>query len=223
MPTFDLVIFDLDGTLVDTETDVYNSLNLALEKMALPRITLDTAKKAIGPGPNEFIKHVLGEHNLHRAEEFRDIFRPIYWRHCTDHSKLFDGIMPLLIELKNKRIHLAIATNKARSGTDPILQALNVLDFFHLIMTRTEVENPKPAPDMILAACERLNVPPEKTLMLGDTDNDILAARAAGVKSALALWGYSDHKQALTKLASFAVDHPLKVLELIESEIPENV
>ncbi len=223
MPDFDLVIFDLDGTLVDTETDVYNSLNLALAKMGLPTITMQTARKAIGPGPNEFIKYVLGDANLHRAEEFLDIFRPIYWQHCTEHSKLFDGILPLLIELRNKHIKLAIATNKARSGTDPILKALKVIDFFQLIMTRNEVENPKPAPEMILAACERLNVTPVKTLMLGDTDNDILAARAAGVKSCLALWGYSNHMQELKRLASFAVDHPLNVLELIESEIPENV
>ena len=223
MHAIDLVIFDLDGTLVDTQKDVFISLNLALEQINLPLISLETAKKAIGPGPDEFLRYVIGESNLHRGEDFRNAFRPIYSERCADHAALFDGISALLSELKKAGIKLAVATNKARSGTDPILRVLEIEHFFDIIMTRDEVENPKPKPDMLLAACERLEIETNRALMLGDTDNDILAAEAAGVKSCLALWGYFHQMDELKKIADFAVEHPLHVLEFVEKEIIENV
>jgi len=223
MADFDLILFDVDGTLVDTQQDVYISLNLALEEIGLPKISMDTAKLAIGPGPKDFMKHVLGEINLHRSEEFLAAFRPIYWEHCADHAELFDGMTQLLAELKQRHIKIGIATNKARFGTDIILKALDVQNSFHIIMTRDEVEKPKPEPDMILYACKKLNVAPERTLMLGDTDNDILAAQAAGASSCLALWGYSNQMERLNEMAAFAVQHPLDVLQFAGKEILEHV
>lgn len=223
MCAFDLILFDVDGTLVDTQQDVYISLNLALEEMDLPNISIDTAKLAIGPGPKDFLKYVLGEENLYRAQEFRSAFRPIYWARCADHAELFPGMTQLLEKLKEQNIKLGVATNKARFGTDVIFKALKIHKSFDIIMTRDEVENAKPNPEMILSACKALNVFPERTLMLGDTDNDILAAQAAGAKSCLALWGYSNEMEKLKKLADFAVRHPLDLLQLSEKEIMQNV
>ena len=223
MQNIELVIFDLDGTLVDTEKDIYISLNLALEQIDLPQISLDTAKKAIGPGPDEFLRYVLGEEKLHRSEDFRNAFRPIYTHRCADNAKAFDGIDSLLTELKRLDIKLAIATNKARTGTDPILKALDIENFFDIVMTRNDVEKPKPEPDMLLIACEKLKINPQHALMLGDTDNDILSARSAGIKSCLALWGYSNEMEKLKILADYSVDEPMHVLRILDNETKENV
>jgi len=223
MPDFDLVLFDVDGTLVDTQQDVYISLNLALQEIGLPQISMHTAKLAIGPGPKDFMKFVLGEENLYRAQEFRAAFRPIYWERCADHAELFPGMTQLLDDLKEQNIKTGVATNKARFGTDVIFKALDVQKYFDIIMTRDEVEKPKPEPDMILTACKTMNVAPERTLMLGDTDNDLLAARSAGAKSCLALWGYANDMDRLEGLADFSVQHPLHLLHVIKKEIMQHV
>ena len=94
---------------------------------------------------------------------------------------------------------------------------------FDLIMTRDEVKNPKPAPDMIIAACEALNIAKERALMLGDTDNDILAAQAAQIKSCLALWGYSNDMAELAKLSDHSAEHPMQVLHFITNNEKMNV
>jgi len=222
MQQFDLVIFDLDGTLIDTSVDVHICLNLTLEQMGLPTIDMAAAKQAIGPGPDHFTKYVLsGEAN--RAEEFHQIFRPIYWERCADNAEPFEGIQELLLELQDKGIKRAVATNKADRGTHIVLNALELAHHFDIILSRDDVENHKPAPDMLLKACQELDVHPDNALMLGDTDNDILAANSASIKSALALWGFSDHFDELKKISTFAVEHPLDVLEIIENEMVLNV
>lgn len=222
MQQFDAVIFDLDGTLVDTSVDVHLCLNLALQQMNLPTISMEMAKKAIGPGPADFVKYVLAG-AMHRADELHEVFRPIYWERCADHAEPFDGIIDLLNELRDAGIICAVATNKASDGTDAVLNGLNLTPYFDLIISRDAVPQPKPAPDMLLKICNDLDIHPDRALMLGDTDNDILAANAASMKSALALWGFSDHFDELKKIATFAVKHPLDVLQLIESEMVLNV
>lgn len=222
MQQTDLVIFDLDGTLVDTATDVHISLNLALEKMGLPLISLEIAKKAIGPGPKEFIGYVLGD-SVERAEELREIFRPIYWQRCADNAEVFDGMLDLIHSLKKQHIKCAVATNKEYEGMIRVLKGLELDAHFDLLLSRDAVAHPKPAPDMILKACETLDVSPDRTLMLGDTNNDLLAAQAAGAQSCLVRWGYSHDIDALTKMASFSIDHPRDLLYLLKSEILEHV
>jgi phosphoglycolate phosphatase len=219
---YDLVIFDLDGTLIDTSIDVHVSLNLALQQMNLPTISMEIAKKAIGPGPKDFVKYVLGD-AMDRVDEFHQVFRPIYWERCADNAEPFDGIIELLKDLHDAHIKCAVATNKAQEGTHAVLNGLELEHHFDFILSRDQVEHPKPAPDMLLTACAELDVHPDRALMLGDTDNDILAANAAGIKSALALWGFSDHFDDLKKIATFTVEHPLDVMEIIEREMVLNV
>ncbi|MBN1479869.1 HAD-IA family hydrolase [candidate division KSB1 bacterium] len=222
MPQTELVIFDLDGTLVDTATDVHLCLNLALQEMNLPLISLETAKKAIGPGPKEFVKYVLAD-RVDLAEEFVQIYRPFYMKHCADNAELYDGIIELLRELQANRIKMAVATNKTHRATEIVLRALAIDSCFDVVVARDQVAQPKPAPDMLLHICERLNILPKNALMLGDTDNDILAANAAEIRSCLALWGFSEHFEALKKISTFSAEYPLQVLDIIESEIVQHV
>jgi phosphoglycolate phosphatase len=217
----DLIIFDVDGTLVDTATDVHICLNMALEKMNLPTITVDTAKKAIGPGPKDFIKYILGG-QIEHAAEFHKIFRPLYLQHCADNAAPFDGIVELLHEVRDRNIKMAVATNKARSSNEAVLKALQLDSYFDVILSRDDVENSKPAPDMLLKACDQLNIATDRALMLGDTYNDIYAANAAGMKSCLALWGFSDDYQELMATSNYAIEHPRQILEIIESQVLEN-
>lgn len=222
MSQIELFIFDLDGTLIDTATDVHLCLNLALKEMKLPLISLETAKKAIGPGPKDFIKYVLAD-RVDLAEEFHSIYRPLYVERCADNAEIYDGIIELLRELQVNKINMAVATNKTRNATHIVLRALEIDCYFDIILSRDDVDKPKPAPDMLLTICDRLNILPQNAVMLGDTDNDILAANAAGMRSCLALWGYSEHFTALKQISTFSAEYPLHVLDIIESKVLQHV
>ncbi|RPI03860.1 MAG: HAD family hydrolase [Calditrichaeota bacterium] len=223
MNSFDLVIFDLDGTVADTLTDVHLSLNLALEQLNLPQISVETSKKAIGPGPQEFIKHVLPSDSMHRSDEFHRVFRPIYLSHCIRHAQLFEGIRQLVDQLKNENILCALATNKARLGTQPLADKFSFDSLFNLVVTRDEVEKPKPSPDMLIKAADLLSIPTSRALMIGDTDNDLYAAQSAGMKFCLARWGYSDKMDELAASSDFVAAHPLEIMNFIKMDVYADV
>jgi phosphoglycolate phosphatase len=218
MTQFDLVIFDLDGTLVDTLPDVHASINKTLVQLDLPQVQVEQTMRAIGPGPEEFIKFILSSENLHRAPDFYEAFRKIYGRHSSDTSELFAGMPTLLKQLKKGNVRLALATNKSRPDTEPLIAKFRLDQLFDIILTRDDVQNPKPAPDMLLKACRLLNVSPQRTLMLGDTDNDILAAQKADILSCLALWGYSDFCD-LHLLADYTAENAKAVLTIIKEKV----
>jgi len=214
MNKFDHIIFDLDGTLCDSIPDIHTSINFSLAQMNLPAVSEHQVRKAVGPGPDVFSRIILGEDNLTRFDEFRDIFRPHYIDSCTNESKPFDGIVALLDQLTEYK--LSVATNKGRTVTHMMLKDLGLLPYFDFIATRDCVEKPKPEPDMIFHICSELNVSPERSLFIGDTDNDILAASRAGVFSCVALWGYSNHFDELTKIADFTAASPKECLNIIK-------
>ncbi|MBN2411281.1 HAD family hydrolase [candidate division KSB1 bacterium] len=220
MGSIKLIIFDLDGTLVHTAQDVHDSVNLTLKEMGLPKVTFEQTKKALGPGPAFFSKIILGEDNTHRFDEYRDIFRPIYLERCLYKTKPFPGITELLKKLSDYK--LAVATNKPSNSTNLILDGLNLKSYFHLIVGADLVEHTKPHPDMIYYICSELQVPPQETMLIGDTDNDILAANSSGAYSCLAGWGYSSDKENLSIISDFHIDQPQDVLEILERKnIPE--
>ncbi len=220
MSSIKLIIFDLDGTLVNTAPDVHESVNLVLKKMGLPKVTLEQTKKAIGPGPAVFSRIILGEDNIHRFEEDRNIFRPVYLEKCLDKTNAFPGITELLNKLNAYK--LAVATNKPSNSTNLILDGLNLKNYFKLVVGADHVEHPKPHPDMIYYACTKFQISPQQTLVIGDTDNDILAANSAGAYSCLAGWGYSSEKENLKVFSDFYIDLPVDVQEILERpKIPE--
>ncbi len=216
---FDLIIFDLDGTLVDTLPEVHQSINETLYKMGLPTVSLSTSKKAIGPGPVEFIKILLPKNSLHRSLEFTALLSETYKKYNGLFADFFPGIPELLTSLKGK-VRLAIATNKSLTETMPLAEKLHFSRWFDAIFTRDEVKEPKPSPDLLLHACNTFRLPPYRALMIGDTDNDVLASRAAGMPCCLAKWGYASNQEVLAKLCTFSSDSPRDLLRIL-NELPQ--
>ena len=223
MTHIELILFDLDGTLCDTAPDVHDSVNIALEQMGLPPVTLDQTLKAIGPGPGVFSRIILGNDNLHRFEEYREVFRPVYHDRCLTKTRLFDGIEQVIEGLHERGARVGVVTNKPLPGTSIILEGLGVMDRFDTIVCADMVDKPKPEPDMVYLACQKAGVLPQQAMMVGDTDNDILSANAAGALSCFAGWGYSHDKERLIEISSFTAQQPLDILEIIDRlEIKKN-
>lgn len=212
---FNLLIFDLDGTLVDTAQDVQFCINETRAQMGLPPLSMEEARKSIGPGPNTFVDLVLPKEKKHLLDEFIKLFRSCYLIHLSDHSLPFDGVIDLLDELQNQGIPLAVATNKPRRYTDKLLQTLDLLKYFSGVFTPDDVFSRKPDPEIILKVLEVMNAPAERSLLIGDTDNDILAGRGAGVRTCGVTYGYGP-KDVLEALhPDFIIDHPGDLLEIV--------
>lgn len=184
------ILFDLDGTLVHTAPDVYVAINYTREKLGLPPLSLEQALKAIGPGADRFAVTVLGTSHAHLLEDYLEIFRPYYLQICAERSRPFPGIVELLGALSDYR--LAVVTNKRLAQSKTLLEAIDLAKYFDLLVGPDLVTNIKPAPDMITYALDQFHLPPQAALMVGDTDNDILAAKAAGVATCAVSWGYAD-------------------------------
>lgn len=209
-----LLIFDLDGTLLDTVPDVHSSVNNALKTMELPAATLAQTQRATGPSREIFAEIILSKANMHRIEEFFQIFRPVYKKNCYRKTKPFPGIIDVLKELKG--LKLAVASNKSLAITIKILKKLEMTKYFDLIVGPELVKHPKPAPDMITFSLQQFKIPPDRALVIGDTDNDILAAGAADVKSCFAGWGYSMEREMLKQKSDFYIKEPADIFSVIQ-------
>ena len=207
------IIFDLDGTLVDTAPDVLQSANHTLRKLGMREITLEEARRSIGPGPDNFARIVLPEGQLHRYDEFIRLFRQHYRDHCLDTTRPFPGVPEVLEALVG--VPKAVASNKPREYTQAILQALELSRHFDTVVGPEDVARVKPAPDMLLLAARRLGVDPAQTLMVGDTDNDVLAARSAGMPVCAVTWGYSPEEHLRSLHPDFLIDEPFQLLEIV--------
>jgi phosphoglycolate phosphatase len=208
-----LLIFDLDGTLLDTAADVHVCINAALKHMDIPAISREQSKKAIGPGSDQFFKAVFGR-TSNRIEEFRAIFLPLYEEHCLVETKPFPGVVEMLQQLYG-RYDLAVATNKRRATTVKTLQGSGIMEFFEPVITPESVQRIKPAPDMIHHALDYFSCHANQALLIGDTDNDILAARAAGVPVILAEWGYGDMEELSKLQPEYTVKQPEDIVQLL--------
>ena len=210
---FDILIFDFDGTLVNTAPDVHTCCNLTLAQMDLGQISLEQAKLAIGPGPDNFATITLGKNNVHRLDEFIQIFRHHYNEHCLDKTTLFPGIKKLLTVLSGHK--MVIASNKPRVYTNVIIEGLGQHSHFDLLVGPEDVNQLKPHPEMLVYAIKKLGGNADTTLMIGDTDNDILAAQAAKVTSCAVCWGYAPRETLVDAKPDFFIKHPSDLIEIV--------
>jgi len=196
-----LVIFDMDGTLVDSSYIIANAINYVRGKLGLP------------PMPHDQIIGQVNNHQLNPAQYFyeTDRFEPIHeqWfsEYYSDHHdrelRLYDGIKELLTSLKEQGRRLAVATNAYRSSTYESLRHLGIEPMFDVVMTAEDVPHPKPAPDMLYRILEELNTPKEEAVFIGDGPRDEEAAQAAGIDYIMVDWGFTDHngKEAVHSVA----------------------
>jgi len=214
MPNFDTIIFDLDGTLADTAEDVRYCANITLREMGLSEINLEQAKRAIGPGPDNFARITLPLDRQDLYPEFIQRFRAYYAQHYLRQTRLFPGVPELLERLNGHK--LVVATNKPLGFSRQILTGLGILQRFQLVIGPEEVTQLKPHPEMIEKAIERVGGTKEKTLMVGDTDNDVRSAKAAGVKICAVTYGYSPAEVLRQEKPDYMIDHPRQLLSILD-------
>jgi len=217
MGRFELVIFDLDGTLLDTAPDLYKALCDTLRDYGCEIPPYGEFVKHIGGGAYGFLQPFLPSE---KWEEALLKLRSYYLnRYICEETKPFEGIEEVLKTLKGKGFKLAVATNKITEGAERVLKLTGLRDYFDLVVGRDLPKEHKPSKEHILYITDLLGVSPSNTLVVGDRSDDILSAKSAGAKSAYALWGYVEPLNGLEP--DFFLKHPSEVLEIVLPQLGE--
>ncbi len=173
------VIFDLDGTLIDSYQAIYLSFQYAYENMGLPPLSYEEARRVVGLGLTLTFNDLLGKE---RTPEALGLFRKKYWEVFPEHTRFLPGAKELASELHRRGIPQAIATNKLGRFSRAIIRHFGMEDLFVAVLGDEDVTLNKPDPEMLLAAIEKLALPKEEVVMVGDSLVDIQAAQNTGIR-----------------------------------------
>ena len=197
---FDLVMFDLDGTLVETAPEIADAVNDLLREIGLPTVGDDLVKDWIGHGTRELMTHAYAHaaqidiQTVRRAgtmDKLMPRFAPYYERRCGTRSRLYPDVLEALRSLREHQVRLAVVTNKEGRYTMPILMAQNIRHFFDLVVSGDTLSAKKPDPLPVQHCLDTFHVEPERALFVGDSQIDVQAARAAGVRVWAVPYGYN--------------------------------
>ena len=194
------VLFDLDGTLIDTLPDLHAAACAMLNDLGRPPLPLESIRAYVGRGIPNLIKRVLAN-SLHVAEdpnppppEAVASYRRHYARENGRNAKVYPGVLEGLASLRAQGVPLGVVTNKADTFIQPLLEQTGLSGYFEVLVGGDRLPKVKPDPMPLVWACGRLGVSPTETLFIGDSINDALAARAAGCPVFLLPYGYNEDR-----------------------------
>lgn len=198
------VVFDLDGTLLDTLGDLAGSVNYALRKHGLPECSLQEVRSFLGNGIVRLMQGAVKNAVQGAAfEEVFQTFRSHYLEHCLDTTQPYPGILPMMEKLREAGVKMAIVSNKLH----PAVQELSRRFFAELVTSavgESETVRRKPNPDGVLRALKEMGSRPEEAVYVGDSEVDWETARNAGLRCALVCWGFRDEEFLRTLPGTFA-------------------
>ena len=214
-----LLIFDLDGTLINTIDDLGQACNHALSACGFPTHKIEDYPRLVGNGINKLIERALPEEHRNEATvlRLREYFVPFYDQHNCDLTRPYDGIPELLQSLKAAGHTLAVASNKYQAATEKIV-AHFFPNTFDVVLGEREGIPRKPDPQIVWDIIHRLspltsNLSP--IYYIGDSLVDAETAKAAGVRFAACTWGFCTREQLESASPEYMVNHPLEILTLI--------
>ena len=215
MPRYETVIFDLDGTLLDTLGDLCDSTNFALTEFGYPERSIDEVRAFVGNGIGKLIERALprGLMNPDYAKVL-DAFKAHYAENCNNKTCAYEGVLPLLARLKAENVKLAVVSNKVDSAVK-VLCKRYFPKYIQIAIGERQGISRKPSPDSVFAAIEMLGAKKESTVYIGDSEVDVETAKNAGVDLVAVSWGFRD-RELLASLGDFAIADPAEeVLKLL--------
>lgn len=214
MKTVNLMLFDFDGTLVETGTDLVQAINFMLKTLRLPERTTEEIISFVGDGINSLIERALGQGNTELLENAHDIFTQYYSNHLLDNATLYHQVEDVLTHFARKT--KIILTNKRYKYTIPIAQGLDIEKYFVEIIGSDTTPYKKPDARVVDLILDKYGAAKEKTVIIGDGINDILVAKNSGILSCAYLNGLGNRQDLLSLNADYYVENLLEVNSLFE-------
>jgi len=206
----ELIIFDMDGTLINSGIAISNTINFVRENIGLPIMDSDILLSQINNPDINAAEYFYGTKEF--TDEQTKLFCEYYDKNCVKEIALYDGIKDMLDEL-SKDYRLTIATNASIEFATKMVKYLNIDHYFEMIIGANCVEKPKPSPDMIIETIDKMNVEQEKAILIGDSLKDKEAAIRAKIDYILVDWGFTTYKEA--EAVSNPQEIKNKILEFI--------
>jgi len=208
-PAVDLVIFDLDGTLIDSQLDLANSVNAARGYLSLPPIENERVYSYVGDGAPTLIRRALGpEAPESQVLEALEYFLSYYRDHMLDHTHLYPGVRETLTRLCQDNVRMAVLTNKPVRFSQALVEGLGLGGHFARVYGGNSFDQKKPHPVGVEKLREELGVTREGILMVGDSGVDVRTARNAGIRACGVTWGFQPE--------TFATDPPDVTIDRME-------
>lgn len=198
-----LLIFDLDGTLVDTRLDLATAVNHALQQLGRPPLPLAVLTGFVGDGARTLVARALGNPEINDLETALRFFRAYYAEHLVDHSRLYDGVLETLQHFRHKK--KALLSNKPQEFTEPLLARLDLSKFFDVIVGARPDLKLKPDPQPVHFILDQLGIPATGALIIGDGENDVLAGKAAGITTCAVTYGIRPAEKLLPLQPDFVI------------------
>lgn len=214
--SFEAVIFDLDGTLLNTLEDIAESMNRILIRHGYKVHELYKYRKFIGDGADMLVERALPD-NKNNAEKIKLLaeFREEYDRNMDVKTRPYDGISELLGDLTARTKKLAVLSNKPHAATERCVNDFFPGHFFEIVLGQKDEIPKKPDPTGALLVAEYMKVSPEQILYIGDTGIDMRTGVSAGMCPVGAIWGYRDEKELRDNGARFLISKPGEILDLL--------
>ncbi|WP_434136018.1 N-acetylmuramic acid 6-phosphate phosphatase MupP [Pseudomonas luteola] len=215
------VLFDMDGTLLDTAPDFIAVIQSMRADRGLPAVNEKTVRDVVSGGARAMVASAFEVDPL--SDEFDPLrldFLDRYQDHCAIHSHLFEGMEELLADLERARLTWGVVTNKPVRYAEPIMQALGLAKRSAVLVCPDHVTYSKPDPEPVLLACKQINIEPQAVIFVGDDRRDIESGRAAGTKTAAVRYGYIHPEDNPAHWgADLVVDHPLELRDALDRAI----
>ncbi len=195
---YEVILFDLDGTLLDTLDDLHASVNAALAAFSYPKRTREEVRAFVGNGIAKLIERAIGS-KTSDFEEVLQTFKTHYFENCMIQTKPYDGIIELLQTLQEKGVKAAVVSNKSDAAVQTLVKAY-FGDLLCMSVGEDEARgiHKKPAPDTLLKVLQTLQIDKSKAIYVGDSEVDIQTAQNAGIPCISVTWGFKD-KEFLVK------------------------
>lgn len=210
------IIFDLDGTLLNTLEDLMISTNFALSKFNFPPHKIEDIRKFVGNGVKKLIERAVPtDCSTETTEKCLEIFKEHYSKNMYNHTKPYNSILEILSKLRTKGLKIGVVSNKYDSAVKELCEKYfpNLID---VAIGQSENIPKKPAPESVFKAMKELNAENFSTVYVGDSEVDVQTAKNANLPCIGVLWGFRDRKDL--EGANFIIDNPNDILKIIEGE-----
>jgi len=215
--TVQAVLFDLDGTLIDSAPDLAGAANELRAAHGLPALPYELFRPMVGAGARGMLSVAFDLGPQHeRFIELRDDFLRRYEQRMTHETRIFDAVLPVLEVLEQRRRPWGIVTNKAARFTDPLVRSLGLQLRAAAVVAGDTTPHSKPHPAPLLEAARRVGFTPEQCMYVGDDVRDVQAGRAAGMTTVVAGWGYLGPGEPIEAWgAEYIIKTPAELLNLL--------